>query len=258
MSVLFDIRDMGFAYPARPVIEDLCLAIEPGRFYGILGPNGCGKTTLLDLLAGHRVPDAGAIDYMGLPLNKYRKKALAREIALVPQTAPMNFPFTCAEVVMMGRYPYIPRFSHPAVRDRDKVKVVMEQTALAALGRRQITQLSGGERQRVIFARALAQETPVLLLDEATANMDMQHAIALLNLAAQRVNQGTTVIAVLQDINLAAMFCHHLIFMRHGKVVVSGPTETVLTAQTLQEVFGVQSLVRYDDFAGTRQVVFRK
>jgi len=135
---------------------------------------------------------------------------------------------------------------------------VIRQADLTAFAHRYVNQLSGGERQRVVFARSLAQETPVLLLDEATSNLDMQHTIGLLDLAARRVNNNSLVIAVMQDVNLAAMYCDRLVCLRAGRLYASGPVASVLTAETLQTVFNVQARVSHDEFAGTLQVTLKR
>ena len=134
----------------------------------------------------------------------------------------------------------------------------MAQTATDGYAHRYVTELSGGERQRVVFARALVQDAPVLVLDEATSNLDVNHAIRLLNIAAERVGRGLTVIAVLQDINLAAAFCQDLIFMKAGRLAAFGATEEVLTAETIRSVFDIESKVYYEPYAAARQVVFKK
>lgn len=255
---MYTLEKLFHAYGANPVIEDLSLTFEAGHFYGILGPNGSGKTTLIDLLAGHLRPAHGRIRLAGRDLACYARKALARRIALIPQDFRINFPYTCGELVMMGRYPYLPRFSHPGAKDRAVVAEVLEQTALTGFADRYVDRLSGGELQRVVFARGLAQRTDILLLDEATASLDIQHAIALLNLAEQCVIEGGTVIAVFQDINLAAMYCDRLVCLRKGRLVCAGPTERVLTASMLGAVFNIKAQVVHQPFCGVRQVCLNK
>jgi iron complex transport system ATP-binding protein len=255
----FEVTSLAFAYAHRPVLQGVSLSLPAGHFYGILGPNGCGKTTLLDLLAGHRRPAAGAIRYRGRDLGGYARRALAAEIALVPQDFYINFPFTAQEIVMMGRYPFIPRFAAPSAEDHQRVRAIMEVTGTWPLRRAFVTELSGGERQRVVFARALAQDTRVLLLDEATSNLDIGHCLDLLTLTAAAVRSaGKTVIAVFQNVNQAAAFCDRLVFMKAGGVVAHGATGEVLRAETLGEVFGVSAKVSFDAFTGAHQVAFRK
>jgi iron complex transport system ATP-binding protein len=256
--VLFKLQNIAYRYDGKVVLDQITLALETGCFYGLIGPNGCGKTTLLDILIGHRLPCTGSIDFQGRPLANWSKKRLATQIALVPQNFYINFPFRAREVVMMGRYPHIPRFNPPSEADRQRVNDIMQHTAVSELKDRPVTELSGGERQRVVFARALAQDTPVLLLDEATSNLDINHALGLLKVAAQQVRKGAkTVVAVMQDINLAAMYCQHLVFMKHGRIASQGPIQEVLTAEMLRDIFEVDAKVFVDDYTGSRQVIFK-
>jgi ABC-type cobalamin/Fe3+-siderophores transport system ATPase subunit len=255
----FELNGVSFSYAENITIDDITLSIAPGIFCGIIGPNGCGKTTLLDLLARHRRPAAGKIAYKGKELRSYSTKALSREIALVPQNFYINFPFTVNEIVMMGRYPHIPRFSAPSAEDLDIVQDIMDKTEVTEFTGRFITELSGGERQRVVFARALAQDANVLILDEATSNLDINHSISLLNICESCVTrQSKTVIAVMQDINLASVYCDYLVFMSAGSIVSHGAIREVLNPTTMRKVFNVDAKVYEEAYSGSLQVVFKK
>ncbi len=259
MSMSFELQEVRFSFNGKKVVDGVSIALAPGKFYGVIGPNGCGKTTMVDLLCRFRSPQHGRILYGGKTLGLYSKRHLAREIALVPQNFYINFPFRVRDVVMMGRYPYIPRFGRPSARDADLVAAVMESTDVAGMSERLVTELSGGERQRVVFARALAQDTPMLILDEATSNLDIGHAMQLLDLAARRVSRESgTVLAVFQDINQAAAYCDHLIFMSRGRIAAHGDTREVLTPAAIREVFAVDARVYHDDFSHALHVVYRR
>ncbi|WP_027371607.1 ABC transporter ATP-binding protein [Desulfovermiculus halophilus] len=257
-TALFQLDRVGFAYAQQPVLEDITLSLHSGCFYGLLGPNGSGKTTLLDLLFGHKRPTQGRITFQGQDIRHSSQRELARHIALVPQSDQINFPFTVQEVVAMGRYPHLSRFQALSAQDLDLVDRVMDQAKIRHLRSRPVTALSGGEKQRVIFARALAQDTPVLLLDEATSNLDIKYGLHLMGLTRDLVHSsGLSVVAVFQDLNLAAAFCHRLIFLRQGRLHTWGRTEDTLTSDTLAQVFEVHAEVRRDDSTGCRHVVFR-
>jgi len=255
---MVEVDGITFAYGAKRVFDDLSLRFEARCFYGIIGPNGSGKSTLIDLLCGHLRPVRGTVRLAGRPLGAYSPKALARRLALVPQASRLDFPYSCEELVMMGRYPHIPRFARPAATDRRMVATVLAETGLGAMAGRRVDRLSGGERQRVVFARALAQESEVLLLDEATAHLDMHHAIGLFNLTARRVARGGLAIAVLQDLNLAALYCDRLVCLRDGTVHASGSTAEVLTAAMLRDVFQVHARVAAIPGEQRRQVVLAR
>lgn len=255
----FELDGISFFYADHKAIDNFSVTLAPAQFYGIIGPNGSGKSTILDLLGGHRQPAGGTIRYRSKMLRSYSKSQLSREIARVPQNFYINFPFSVKEIVMMGRYPHLTRFAAPKAEDWDTVQTVMEQCKILEFAERYVTELSGGERQRVVFARALAQNTPVLLLDEATSNLDINYALSLLNLAADGVRrQAKTVIAVLQDINLAAAYCDHLIFISQGRLVTQGAVGEVLKPETVHTVFNVESKVYFDNYTESLQVVFRK
>jgi ABC-type cobalamin/Fe3+-siderophores transport system ATPase subunit len=255
----FELCGIGFAHPGKVIFDGLDLNLRSGCFTGIVGPNGCGKTTLLDLICRHITPQQGHIDYAGKPLDEFGKRELARQIALVPQDYGINFPFTVEEVVFMGRYPHAPRFGAPSDADTERVAQTMADCDVLAFKDRPITSLSGGERQRVIFARALAQDTPVLVLDEATANLDVCHTLTLLDHVAGLVqSEQRTVIAVFQDLNLASAYSQETVMVKAGRVVASGLTADVLTPPNLKRVFDIEARVAVDDFTGRLQVRYKR
>ncbi len=253
----FNVENVSFAYADKAALRAVNLELQPGRFYSILVPNGCGKSTLLDLLIGHLRPGTGRILYKGRQLKDYSRKELAREMALVAQNYSINFSFRVEEIMMMGRYPHIPRFSAPSEQDFALVEQTMDQAGIMEFKDRLITELSGGERQRVVFARALAQDASVLLLDEATSSLDIKHSLGMLGLAARKVRQEKrTVISVFQDINLAAAWGDHCIVMDRGRIAACGPTQDILTEDLIREVFQVENRIRFDEYVQSKQVAF--
>ncbi len=258
-EALYQIEDLSFVYGPVKAIDGLSLEIAPGLFHGIVGPNGCGKTTLLDLMVGTRRPAGGRVRLAGRDLHEYPRLELARRVALVPQEFALNFPFSVEETVLMGRHPHIPRFASPRAKDLEAVEAALEAMGVTELKAKRFGELSGGEKQRVALARALAQDAPILLLDEPTSHLDVNHALAVLATAERLVRrEGRTVVAVMHDLNLAAAFCDRVIFLRRGRLHAEGPTGQALTTESLREVFGVSARVEWDDFAGARVVVFQK
>ncbi len=255
---LWQLAGVGFGYGSRPVLQDIDLDLIQGRCYGVLGPNGSGKTTLLDLLCGLLTPDRGTVQFCGRPLAGWQPKLLARKVALVPQDFVVRFGFTVREVVEMGRHPHLGRFESLSDQDHALVDAVMEELSIAALSDRPVTQLSGGEKQRVAVARALAQDPEILLLDEATSNLDIFHSLSILGTIDRRVReQGLTVIAALHDLNLAGFFCDSLLFLKQGEILYQGAMDDILQSEVIREVYGVEAVVRQDDFSGSRQVSYR-
>ncbi len=257
-DVLYTISDVCFAYTATPVLRDLSLSLSPGKFYGIVGPNGCGKTTFLDLLTGCRRALSGSVDYKNKPIESYNKQDLARQLALVPQEFDTGFGFTVEEIVLMGRHPHIKRFSAPSREDWQWVDRAMEYIGIIDLRDRYTNTLSGGQKQRAVVARALAQNTEVLLFDEATSSLDVKYTLQIFNIGRQLVrDEGRTVIAVIHNLNLAAAYCDEIVFMKEGQIVHYGPTEETMTAATIKEVFDVRARVALDPFNQTHQVSFQ-
>ena len=254
----FGLTGVSFAYGDTPALADLTISLAPGRFYGVVGPNGCGKTTFLDLLTGGKTPDQGSVTFMDRPVAEYRRRDLARLVALVPQDFAIDFAFTVQEVVLMGRHPHIGRFASPGAEDWRQVEAAMAAIGISHFRERFVNELSGGEKQRVVVARALAQHTSYLLFDEATSSLDVRYTMQIFNVAKRLVQEkGRTVIAVIHNLNLAAAYCDELIFMEKGKVAACGPTDSVLDPGMIKKVFGVESRVAFDAFSKTQQISFR-
>lgn len=252
------IRNLSFSYAGKEVLKALNLDFKGGKFYSILGPNGCGKTTLLDLLIRHQKPASGTISIHGRNIVDFSRKEIAKTMALVSQNYNINFPFTVKEVVMMGRHPYISRFSNPCSEDIRIVEKVMEDTGIKGFRNRKINELSGGERQRCVVARALCQKTPMLFLDEAFSSMDINHTLRLLTLVKNEVERSSrTVVSVFHDINLASAWSDSLVFIKEGRVAASGNTLDVLSEEVVRDVFEVESRVEFNAYTGAKQAYFR-
>jgi iron complex transport system ATP-binding protein len=238
---------VSFAYGRRSVLRDVGLVVARGAMVALAGPNGSGKSTLLALLAGTRRPDAGTITIAGRPVADWDRRGLARVVAVVPQDTTVTFPYTAAEMVLMGRAPHRPPLGLEGARDVAIAERVMRETGILHLAARRIAELSGGERQRVIVARALAQEPEILLLDEPTTHLDIRHAIEILELvAAVNRERGVTVVAVLHDLTSVALYFDRVSFLRDGALVVDGPPRTTISATTIARVFDADVRVDVD------------
>lgn len=248
---LVSVRGATMRWGARAALKGVDLEVGAGEFVGLVGPNGAGKTTLLRVMAKLLEPTAGTVSLDGRPLDGLSRRALAREVAVVPQTVPASFAFPVGEVVLMGRHPYLGRLQGESPEDHAIAREAMAVTNTSDLAERPMTELSGGERQRVTLARALAQRPRLLLLDEPTANLDLRHQIQILGCVRQRVReQGLAAVAALHDLELASRYCERLIVMEDGAIVADGRPEAVLTPARLRDVFGVRAHVTLNALAG--------
>jgi iron complex transport system ATP-binding protein len=248
------VDDVAVSFGDADVLDGVSLAVDPGEFVGVVGPNGAGKTTLLRTMTGALEPSRGTVTVDGAALDERSSKAASRLVAVVPQDTSLSFSFDVRTVVEMGRYPHRSRFSPPDEADRAAVDRALERTRIAEFADRSIDEVSGGERQRVVLARAVAQETPVLLLDEPTASLDINHQIETLELVSDLVREGRTAVAAIHDLNLAARYCDRLVALSEGTVLDSGPPQSVLTAETLKSAFDATAAVTENPVTETPMV----
>lgn len=242
-------------YDERTVSQGLSVSIADGSFTVIVGPNACGKSTLLRALSRLLTPAAGKVILDGRNIGDLSAKGVARQIGLLSQSAVAPEGITVADLVARGRYPYQSFLRQWSKADEDAVVAAMQATHVMNLSGRNVDELSGGQRQRVWIAMALAQETPILLLDEPTTFLDIGHQIELLDLVADLNAQGRTVVAVLHDINHACRYATRLIVMKNGAVIAEGLPNTIVTAQLVQDVFDLPCIVIPDPIFGTPMVV---
>ncbi len=244
------------AYDGRVIAENLSVAVPDHSFTVIVGPNACGKSTLLRALSRMLKPAAGSVLLDGAAIGSYPAKKVARTLGLLPQSSVAPDGITVADLVARGRHPHQGLLRQWSPEDERVVEESMAATGVAALADRYVDELSGGQRQRVWIAMALAQRTPLLLLDEPTTFLDIQHQIEILDLCAElHEEQGRTLVAVLHDLNHAARYATHLIAMRDGAVVAEGPPGEVVTAELVERVFGLRCEVIEDPQTGTPLVV---
>jgi len=247
--------DLYLGYDDRTVIEELRVEIPDGSFTVVVGPNACGKSTLLRSLSRLLKPTKGSVHLDGRDVQDYNGKEFARELGLLPQQSLAPEGITVVDLVARGRFPYQRMFRQWTEEDEAAVRRALEATQLVELSTRPVDALSGGQRQRVWIAMALAQETQILLLDEPTTYLDLAHQIEVLELCRRLNREGRTLVAVLHDLNQAARYATHLIAMRNGEIVAEGPPREVVTVETVRAVFGVRARVIDDPETTTPMVI---
>jgi iron complex transport system ATP-binding protein len=244
MKSAIHVENLTFAYEQKPVLRQVSFSINTGTFFIIIGPNGSGKTTLLKILAGTLKIQSGRLDILGMAVQTLSRKSLARAVALVPQLVPLEFPFSVLEFVLMGRYPHLGVLGWEQSNDIEIAQQAMQFTGVEYLADRKMNQLSGGERQRVLIARAICQQSQIILLDEPTASLDLAYQVQIMDLMEKlKQEMGTTVIMVSHDVNLAALYAEQLMLLKDGQIVKQGPSVEVLTFQNLELAYGCKLLV---------------
>jgi iron complex transport system ATP-binding protein len=236
--VVIRVEELDLGYGERLVLQGLNFQVASGEFLGILGPNGSGKSTLIHALSGLLPPQKGKIIIRDEHLGKLSSRLRAQILGVVPQSSEVRFPFPCLEIVLMGRYPHRKRLG--SLTDEDLLWALrsMRRTTTEHLQERPVTEVSGGERQRVVIARALAQDPRILLLDEATSSLDVRKKLEIFEiLKFLNTTQGLTVLCAMHDLNLAALYCGRLMFIKDGGIVQDGPTEEVFTPAILGQVY---------------------
>ena len=237
-------------------LRDVSVSIAPGSLTGLLGPNGCGKTTLLRLLSGVLKPELGSVRLGDREIRTLSPRALAQQIAVVPQETHPAFDFTVMEMVLMGRHPHLGAFQLEGPADIAIAREAMTATGITHLAGRAYMTLSGGEKQRVVIASALAQQPKVLLLDEPTASLDLGYQLEIASLLKQlNRERGVTMVLATHDLNLAASVCDTLVLVREGRVLMQGPARDVLTSSTVEQLYGVIADVSFHERAGHLTVV---
>ncbi len=243
---LVEAVNLGFGYGARAVLRDVGFRVGAGQLVALCGPNGAGKSTLLRLLLGLHAPATGEIRLGGAPVASLSRREIARRAALLPQEAPADLPLTARESVALGRLAHLDRFQPESRADEEAVARALAATDIQALADRPVAELSGGERHRVHLARALAQEAPLLLLDEPIAGLDVAHQLQALDLLRALADAGRGVLVALHDLSLAARRCDRMILLSGGTVRVDAAPDRVVTPALLAEVFGVRAEVLRD------------
>jgi len=247
---MISVENVEVSLAGKKVLEDVTARAED-EFVGVVGPNGAGKTTLIRAANGAAKPNDGVVRVGGDKISSLSSREVSRRVATMPQNTDVSFEFSVEEVVRMGRHPHVPRFGSD---EKNKVENAMERVDVAQFADRSVHEVSGGERQRVLLARCLAQDADVLLLDEPTASLDVNHAVETLSLVRSLVEEGRTAVAAIHDLDLAARFCDRLVLVGDGRVVSSGTPEEVLTEENVEDVFGTPAFVGRDPATGAVRV----
>lgn len=252
MPAKFAAATVTIAYGRRPIVEDLQMAIPDRRFTALIGPNGSGKSTILRTLAGLMAPLRGTILLDGRAITTLSTREMARRIGVLLQGPVAPEGLTVDDLVRQGRYPHRAFFGRWTTQDQSACEEALMLTGMTDLATRPLDSLSGGQRQRAWMAMTLAQQGEVLLLDEPTTYLDLEHQIELMNLITTLVKRhGKTVVAVLHDINQAARHAEHIIILKQGRITATGRPEEVITAETIADVFKVKAVVIRDPVAAT-------
>lgn len=250
-----EIRDLSLSYGLQKVLKKVSFSVNPGEFFMILGPNGAGKSTLLKSLVGIENPQEGMVSVLEKAFKDYSARQLAKIIAMVAQQAPIDFPFSVFETVLMGRTPHLGLLGLEGKHDYELAQQAMEFTDVLPLAKRRLDQLSGGERQRVMIARAICQEPEIILLDEPTTALDPAHQLKIMDLMERfRTEKNTTLIMVSHDLNLAAMYADRLMLLKDGQVVTIGTPQEVFSNDFLQKSYGCDLLIDQNPLGDTPRV----
>ena len=242
MTACIKVKNLGFSYGPQEILKNLSFEIPSGKFVSIAGPNGAGKTTLLNLLSGLLKPSSGEIEIDSKPINAYSVRRLAKQIAVVRQEFVPVFEFSAEQVVAMARTPYKGAMAFETITDKEAISEALEMTDTARFAGRTLNHLSGGERQRVFIARAIAQQTPILLLDEPTSFLDMKHQVGIYDLLKKmQIEKQKTIVSVTHDINLSAQYSDMILLLSADGSYNFGDTKEILTVEQIENVFKVKT-----------------
>ncbi|MCS3432686.1 Fe(3+) dicitrate ABC transporter ATP-binding protein FecE [Klebsiella sp. BIGb0407] len=243
-------ENLSISYGTQKVLDSLSLTLPAGKITALLGPNGCGKSTLLNCFSRLITPQSGTIMLDDQPLKELTSRQLARQLALLPQHHLTPEGITVRELVSYGRSPWLSLWGRLSAEDNTRVDIAMNQTQTHLLAERRLTELSGGQRQRAFLAMVLAQDTPVVLLDEPTTYLDINHQVELMRLMGELKTAGKSVIAVLHDLNQASRYCDHLVVLAQGRVIAQGTPEEVMKPELLKAVFSIEAEIHPEPISG--------
>lgn len=256
--MIIQAENVHMVYEGRTVLDEISFSVRRGECLGIIGPNGSGKSTLLKLLSGIEDVTSGRINVNGKPIRKYPRKELAKWLAVLQQESLPPVGFTVREVVEMGRYPFQNWLGQEKDEYQSLIDTILEKMGLSHLSDRHLEQLSGGERQRVALGKTMAQKPKLLMLDEPTTYLDIGHQIHLMDRIREwQLDEKMTVIAVLHDLNLAALYCDRLLLLHSGRVIKEGPPEGILQAGLIEQVYGTSPAVLWHPVYHVPQIILQ-
>ncbi|MFP4383485.1 MAG: ABC transporter ATP-binding protein [Spirochaetia bacterium] len=244
-------EDLGFTVSGNTILSGVDLAVQEGEFLGLIGPNGAGKTTLLRLLLGLYAPTRGGVKLAGKPIAKIKPRERAKLCAYLSQDVITSFPYPVIDIILMGRYPYRGRFSREQENDLETARRALSYVGMSHLENRYFNELSGGERQLVLFAKVLAQESRILILDEPTSNLDIRHQDQFFSMALELTGERKAVIAAVHNLDVASQYCSRLLLLSRGEVAAQGPPEAVLKPEILDAVYGTETAVSRNTATGS-------
>lgn len=255
MGAIIKLESASFSYPGREIFRDLSLSLEEGEILALIGPNSSGKTTLLKLMDGLLEPQHGKVFLEGEELGRISRSRVAKQVAVVPQEMEVPFSFTVAEIVLMGRAPYLGRFGWETRKDLDVAREAMALTDVAGLEERMFAELSQGEKQRVSMARALAQQPRVILLDEPASHLDINHQVEMHELIRRlNLEKNLTVLNISHDLNLAAEYSHRMALLHRGSIYALGTPSDVITEENIRQVYETTVMVEKNPISGAPRV----
>jgi len=248
------VEDICFSYPDRRILTKITAHFPQGSLTGIIGPNGSGKTTLVKVIGRWLAAESGSVKLHGKPTTSLTSRHIARALAIVEQESMLGVDLTVRELVSLGRLPHQTLLHRETAEDKCIVARALAKTGISHLAERTLSKLSGGEKQRSRIAMALAQDSPILILDEPTTHLDIRHQMELLALLVSLAGEGMTIIAVLHDINLAALYCHRLVVMSDGKIFAQGSPGEIMNAGFIEAVYGCRVEIFSHPSAGIPQI----
>ncbi len=257
-EIVLQLQGLTIGYEEKTIISDINAEVRTGELIGIIGRNGAGKSTLLKTIRGLLPAKAGQVLYFGKPLASYGEKELARRVAYLQQNVETGFGYTGLDIVLTGRYPYMKWWESEKDEDKELARDCMSYTGTLDLAERPVTEVSGGQKQRILLAKVLAQQTPVLFLDEPTTGLDMVYREEIFRFARELANMGKTILMVVHELDLAAAYCSRIFLLGEGKLLADGTPEQVFTETLLSRAYEADISVEQNPKNGRLEITTKE